>query len=253
MATSQQQQALRQYRRENGLCIHCGYTPRPNLKTCQECADKGAENQRRAAARKAKRGLCCTHGCTNKPKPGKTYCVACVTKGVVQTAARRKARVANGLCSQCGTKPCRSGNTRCQECHTTMRAGITRLNDRRNAAGFCSRCGDHVMEPGYKQCRTCIDRGRANHAALKSKVLDAYGGPVCNGCSETEVAVLQIDHISGDGNVHAAKIGKDGDIKSGRARMYKWLRDNGFPPGFRVLCSNCNIRAARGIPFPNNS
>ena len=253
MATSQQQQALRQYRRDNGLCIYCGNTPRPDLKTCQACADKSAENQKRATERKAKRGICCTHGCSNKPKPGKTYCVACVTKGVVQTAARRKARVAKGLCCQCGTKPCWNGNTRCQECHTAMRAGITRLNNRRNEAGFCSSCGDHVMETGYKHCRPCIDRRRGTQTGLKSKVLDGYGGPVCNGCGETEVAVLQMDHINGDGREHSAKIGKDGDIKSGRSRMYRWLIANNFPPGFRVLCSNCNIRAARGIPFPNES
>lgn len=253
MATSQQQQALRQYRRENGLCIYCGNTPRPDLKTCQECADKSAENQKRSAERKAKRGICCTHGCSNKPKPSRRHCDTCVEKCSAQTAVRRKARVASGLCSQCGAKPCRSGNTRCQECHTTMRADIIRLNNRRNAAGLCSRCGDHIMEPGYKQCQTCIDRSRATQAVLKSKVLAAYGGPVCNGCGETEVAALQMDHINGDGNVHAAKIGKDGDIRNGRSKLYRWLRDNNFPPGFRVLCANCNIRAARGVPFPNST
>jgi len=35
--------------------------------------------------------------------------------------------------------------------------------------------------------------------------------------------------------------------------LYRWLRDNDFPPGYRVLCANCNIRAARGVALPNEA
>lgn len=250
MATSQAKQALRQYRREHGLCIHCGNPARPGLHTCQACADKDRENKKRYAARDAKRGICCNTGCSNKPKPGNKYCDDCNRKSANRTAARRDARLAAGLCANCGKQPCWDGKTRCEPCHRKLLASVARLNARRVAAGRCGRCGDHVLVPGYKRCQPCIDEARARHASQKLAVLAAYGGPVCVGCGETEVAVLQIDHVNGDGNGHASKIGR-GNIARGRAKMYRWLKENGYPPGFRVLCANCNIRAARGLPFPN--
>ena len=252
MATSQQKKALRQYRRDNGLCIHCGNTARPARKTCQPCADKESENSKRYAARDAKLGICCNSGCHNKPEHGNKYCGTCNNKSSTRTSTRRNAWQAAGLCSHCGKQPLWNDKTRCEDCHKTLLVRVKQLSSSRIAEGRCGRCGDHVLVPGYTSCQTCLDAGCARHAAVKLEVLDAYGGPVCGGCGETEVAVLQMDHINGGGNKHAAEIG-NGNIASGRGKMYKWLRDNNFPPGFRVLCSNCNIRAARGIPFPNES
>jgi len=252
MATSQQKKALRQYRRDNGLCVHCGNAARPDRKTCQVCANKESDNSKRQAARDAKRGICCNSGCHNKPKPSNKYCDDCNSKSAARTTTRRNAWVAGGLCASCGKQPRYNGTTRCEECNQQLRDRVTALHNRRIASGRCGRCGDHVLVTGYRRCQTCIDEGRARHATLKLKVLSAYGGPVCNGCGETEVAVLQMDHTNGGGNKHAAEIA-NGDAVRGRSKMYKWLRDNNFPPGFRVLCSNCNIRAARGIPFPNES
>lgn len=251
MATSQQKKALRQYRRDNGLCVHCGKAARPDRKMCQTCADKDRENEKRCVARKAKQGICSEHGCSNKPKPNNKTCDTCNSGRSNQTNTRRDARVAAGLCAYCD-KPRWNGTTRCEACNQNLRDSVARLCERRIAAGKCSRCGDHVLVPGYRQCQPCIDQGRKLHAARKLEVLDAYGGPVCGGCGETEVAVLQMDHINGGGHAHAVELGK-GNVARGRGKMYKWLRDNNFPPGFRVLCSNCNIRAARGIPFPNES
>ncbi len=90
------------------------------------------------------------------------------------------------------------------------------------------------------------------HRALKHLVLIRYGGPICVGCGETEIAVLQIDHIGGGGHAHAVKIG-NGDHVKGRSKMYRWLLNNDFPPGYRVLCANCNIKAARGVSLPNDN
>lgn len=252
MSTSPSKKALRQYRRDNGLCIHCGNTARPGLKMCERCAVKDRETTRRCQARKAARGVCCNSGCNNNPKPGNKYCATCTKESSAHTAARRNARVATGLCAHCGLHPRWNGATRCQSCHQTMLKLNEQLRENRNADGVCSRCGDHVFEPGYRQCRACIDAGCARHASRKLEILDAYGGPVCVGCGETTVCVLQMDHIYGGGHAQALELG-NGNVSRGRAKLYKWLRDNNFPPGFRVLCSNCNIRAARGIPFPNES
>lgn len=47
---------------------------------------------------------------------------------------------------------------------------------------------------------------------------------------------LAIDHEDGGGNEHRRQItgGRAGDA------MVRWLILNDFPPGFRVLCHNCN-------------
>lgn len=71
---------------------------------------------------------------------------------------------------------------------------------------------------------------RLQHAAI-----EAYGGYRCAWCGITEPLVLCIDHVNNDGREHRRQIGATGGHK-----FYKWLRDNGYPEGFQVLCMNCN-------------
>jgi hypothetical protein len=66
----------------------------------------------------------------------------------------------------------------------------------------------------------------------RRELLDHYGGK-CACCGEEHYEFLSIDHINGGGTKHRAEVGK-GDV------FYKWLRKNGYPEGFRVLCHNCN-------------
>jgi hypothetical protein len=67
-------------------------------------------------------------------------------------------------------------------------------------------------------------------------VFDAYGGPKCARCGETDQDVLQIDHIDGGGRQHLKEIGQN---------IYAWLHKQGFPPGYQVLCANCNTKKYR--------
>lgn len=71
---------------------------------------------------------------------------------------------------------------------------------------------------------------------LKIDVLShySYGVPECFCCGEDRIEFLSVDHIDGGGNKHRKEIGRNG------ARFYLWLRQNNFPPGYRVLCHNCN-------------
>jgi hypothetical protein len=77
------------------------------------------------------------------------------------------------------------------------------------------------------------ERCRKQHHRRRQEVLAAYGGAVCACCGETEDAFLTIDHINGGGRQHRLQAGVKGDF-------YAWLKRNGFPPGFQVLCWNCN-------------
>lgn len=76
---------------------------------------------------------------------------------------------------------------------------------------------------------------KARYRALKLAAYNAYGGPVCACCSEARLEFLSIDHIGGRGDVASNAPHRKGD------GLYRWLRQNGYPVGFRVLCMNCNF------------
>lgn len=68
----------------------------------------------------------------------------------------------------------------------------------------------------------------------KIQVMNHYG-PECACCGEGRIEFLTIDHVNGGGTKHRKEINK-----SSGSHFYKWLIDNNFPEGFRVLCFNCN-------------
>ena len=77
---------------------------------------------------------------------------------------------------------------------------------------------------------------------LKREVMDAYGG-ACACCGEAELVFLTIDHIEENGAEHRRKMAAESgahEYSQAGARTYRWLRNNGFPKGFQVLCANCN-------------
>lgn len=71
---------------------------------------------------------------------------------------------------------------------------------------------------------------------MRTDCLIAYSGPEphCSCCGETETKFLSIDHINGGGDAHRREVG------FGKS-FYQWLRKNKFPPGFQILCHNCNM------------
>jgi hypothetical protein len=66
-----------------------------------------------------------------------------------------------------------------------------------------------------------------------------YGGE-CACCGITNLKVLSIDHINGGGLAHLRLLKINGGVG-----FYSWLKKNGYPTGYRVLCMNCN--QAKGI------
>lgn len=71
---------------------------------------------------------------------------------------------------------------------------------------------------------------------LRADTLAAYGNK-CACCGESRPEFLAIDHINGGGGKHRKEVG-------GGSRYFGWLRRNGYPPGYRVLCHNCNMAIA---------
>lgn len=75
-------------------------------------------------------------------------------------------------------------------------------------------------------------------ASNRDAVFQAYGGYVCCCCGEDEPMFMTIDHIDNDGAEHRRELGTK--IGRGGSGFFDWLRRNNFPPGFQVLCRNCN-------------
>lgn len=92
--------------------------------------------------------------------------------------------------------------------------------------------------PGFQvACNTCanllVHRGGAY--GLKIEVVTHYNPEVkCSRCQENDVHALTIDHVHGGGREHLKSLGIEGGYQ-----FYQWLKDNDYPPGYRVLCWNC--------------
>jgi hypothetical protein len=85
---------------------------------------------------------------------------------------------------------------------------------------------------------------------LKLAAFNAYGGPRCVCCGEDHLEFLSIDHVDQNGAEHRRKLmGEKGwsPTKNSMcgATFYLWLKQNSYPPGFRVLCMNCNFSLSR--------
>lgn len=94
----------------------------------------------------------------------------------------------------------------------------------------------HEANPGKQSAYM-----KKSNLKLKREVIDAYGGK-CACCGETILVFLTIDHIEGNGAEHRRKMAAETGSNWGQAGAptYRWLRKNGFPKGFQVLCANCN-------------
>ena len=80
--------------------------------------------------------------------------------------------------------------------------------------------------------------GRKHREKRKREILEHYGGVYCSLCDITDIEVLTLDHVAGGGTKQRRS------FKDGHA-IYRWIINNNFPSGFRVLCRNCNWKEYR--------
>ena len=154
--------------------------------------------------------LLCSRCKKASPLPGRRWCLACTSYMRVARAKHRSLPKPPGTCSRTDcSSPASEGRTSCAEC-------------RRREEGYESKHRGRV--------RT---NAKATRRRQRMRVFEAYGGACCACCGENHYEFLTIDHINGDGAAHRKQMGSKKDI-------YFWLEKNSFPPGFRVLCMNCN-------------
>jgi hypothetical protein len=115
---------------------------------------------------------------------------------------------------------------------------------RHKSLGLCRNCPQPIINGSAIFCKYHQDKDRIQGRKksklailkLKNECLDHYGRE-CVCCGEKIVQFLTIDHEAGNGNIHRKEL--FGYNISG-LHMYRWLKKNKFPLGFRILCMNCN-------------
>lgn len=132
----------------------------------------------------------------------------------------------------------------CKECNRSdsRRYVKDRLPIKRQEKS-CNKCGitrpidgfrkhAHSIDGHYSVCRIC------ENTEFNDTVYAAYGGYKCACCGETEPLFLSIDHIENNGGVHRKR-------EPQAKKLAKYLTKRGFPPGYQILCLNCNLGKVR--------
>lgn len=246
MPVSEAKKKLQADRKSQGLCIQCG--ERSDGKTrCPICRNKAKSSRQKSAAKKKAAGICQVAGCTRAAMTGKTVCKPCSQRASEYASERYYRNKEQGVCRECGEES--NGRSRCPTCAIRYAKSRAVWYDEKKRDGICVGCGAREASPGVVLCVECNEkhktRSKRRWDDLKSAAFAYYGGAVCQGCGEDEEAILEIDHINGGGTQHRKDIGQ--------SNMYVWLRDNGYPAGYRVLCPTCNKKAHRQIPLPSET
>lgn len=122
----------------------------------------------------------------------------------------------------------------CNDCKKTKS-----IKDFTKEKNYCKICYNKKMREYRNKNRDKINayerkRCRTRKIENKVKIFNAYGGYKCVCCGIEDKDILTIDHINGNGNKHRKLLKKRG------TSFYMWLKRNNYPPGYQVLCFNCN-------------
>lgn len=103
----------------------------------------------------------------------------------------------------------------------------------------CVDCNKPVID-GQRRCefhrKKRAEYANRTYAIARRAVLDHFGSR-CAYCGEEREFFLTVDHVNDDGVEHRKEVGG--------GRLYRWLVAENFPPGFQILCYNCNGAKAK--------
>lgn len=232
----------------SNLCTRCGLVPPPDgRKQCEGC--RAYVNNCYKHSTKPKRSLLKKHRvsiglcrCGRQARKDHTNCDNCANSQNKSVKLRTIKAVANNICSICKKQPSLQFKLTCEKCREIRRARTIEYKHSCRLNGKCTACGHRPSLPNKSNCQRCTDRQTAYYDKLRRDAFDAYGGPVCRCCGETIIEFLTIDHINGDGYKHRQEIG---------GGILRWLRNNGYPEGFQILCMNCNFGKRNGRECPH--
>ena len=232
-------------KRQVDACIQCGEDSGGKSR-CHRCATRAKESRKRTQDRKKAAGICQNSGCNNSAMPDKTVCTACSQKASKSSLDRYYRNKEAGVCRYCGKDS--GGRARCDDCASDFAEYAQDWYRERKAAGLCANCPTKLPKDSVTVlCKTCrrqkCKTSKKRWDQLRQQAIEAYGGPVCVGCGEDSEDILELDHTDGGGNKHRREIGQ--------GNTYLWLKQQGYPAGYRVLCPTCNKKAHKKVPLPN--
>lgn len=143
-------------------------------------------------------------------------------------------------CNRCGALGVIAGRRICKSCQAVyMKAYHAAHRDRKNELNRNYHAEKTRSNPLW--VKTERERTKEYWRRLRLEIMDAYGGRRCACCGESNQMFLSVDHINGDGAQHRRQLGyTTGNGRGGSSRTMQWIKQNNFPPGFQVLCFNCN-------------
>lgn len=104
---------------------------------------------------------------------------------------------------------------------------------------ICNICYREWHNKNYHKNRDgVLERDKIKRKNIKLFIFNHYGNK-CDIYSQTNIDLLSIDHIDGNGRQHRKEIL---GIDSGTA-FYKWVSKN-LPTNLRLLCFNCNCQVS---------
>lgn len=232
------------------LCSHCGQFPRMSQTNplCQYCHLTRVQQWRAVNEERTKE---------------------LARQSALKSYRARRARVVaayGGQCVDCGEKELAflvidhvngSGREHRRSIGTSGPAFYRWLEKNNHPSGFavcCHNCNwrrwldmlAHMVTERDAEAQGVDRRKRAASARARSTILRARQealaryGTCCACCGEEDSRVLTLDHVNGDGAAHRRKIG------NGAGVLVWWLKAHDFPPGFQILCRNCNFAAGHG-------
>ncbi len=121
---------------------------------------------------------------------------------------------------------------RCYKCknHLPISEFYTNKSRRGGYASACKKCHKiECIETRYRNPETTYEN------KIKKEVFSHYSGgePCCKRCGITDLRILTMDHINGNGYQHRKEIKKRG------SSFYCWTKKNGYPNDLQILCHNC--------------
>lgn len=131
----------------------------------------------------------------------------------------------------------------CTDCYNASMREYRKRNRNKLIAKEKERYRENRKNPEWVKAEQ--QRHREHWASLRHNAIMAYGGYKCACCGETEPKFLSIDHINNDGAEHRRSMGYNENGKGASSATLGWLKRHNYPPGFQVLCMNCNHGRAR--------
>ena len=141
--------------------------------------------------------------------------------------------MAHRSCNGCGTTDIRRFGTgeyskyRCKRCE--------QFRAKRKYHEDPTRFRESALRYYHKNRDVQMSRNQKYEAMVKDEVFKAYGGYTCTCCKEKNKKFLTLDHIDGGGTKHRKEMGGGGKFH------YRILYKKNFPPGYQILCMNCNF------------